>query len=115
MQFSFLKQYGLAGACYGIARKSIDLCMNDAEITVERSVEKNVDDGQYACVSRNRPMPVTEGLAVVLVHACVCAAYSPYFVSCDLSRAEARLRGIDIDPSRGKDDPELSMMHHVFA
>jgi hypothetical protein len=34
---------------------------------------------------------------------------------CDLNHAEARLRGIDIDPVRGKDAMHHSVLSHVIA
>jgi hypothetical protein len=59
-------------------------------------------------------MLFTEKFAVVVAHACVCSCYSPYFVMRDLNRAEARIRGIDIDPPvRG--DPDHSMCWHIIA
>ena len=112
---SALNRYLAAGGCYGLVRKSIDLCvLGEPLVTVQRDLVQDAE-GRFGYVSRNRPMLVTEKLAVVAVHACINLVYSPYYVALDLQRAEACARGIDIYPTaqKGRDDPELCLWHHM--
>ena len=106
-----LVRYIAAGACYGFARKTLDVSVNRPTITVER---KYVSE-RSAYVARDRPMLFTEKVIAVSAHTCLCAGYWPYFVASDLNRVEARVRGIDIDPTRGNDDPEHSVYSRIVS
>jgi hypothetical protein len=109
----FMQRYVLAGAFYGFARKSIDVCINAREVTVERRLMRRGNERVY--VSRNRPMLVTERIAVVAMHMCACSLYSPFFIVGDLNRAEAHLRGIDIAAPPGENDDEQSLIFHAMS
>jgi hypothetical protein len=71
-----MQRYLVAGACYGFVRKSLDIFFNAREVTIERRLMEL--DGKLAFVSRNRPMLMTEKIAVIAMHTCICAPYSPY-------------------------------------
>ena len=106
-----MNRYFLAGAGFGCVRKSLDIYLNAPEITVERRLAERA--GKLVYVSRNRPMLTTEKIAVVAIHACICALYSPYFIICDLNRAEARMRGIDLYPAKHNDDDDHNLLLHA--
>jgi hypothetical protein len=105
-------RYCAVGACYGFARKTLDVCLNAREVTVERRLEQG-NDGKYAYACRNRAMLITEKIAVVAMHTCLSTMYSPYFIVGDLNRAEAYLRDIDLDPPRGIHDDEQTLIYHA--
>ena len=110
-----LNRYLLAGMAYGVSRKSLDLCLNAPQVTIERDLVQGAH-GRLTYVSRNRPMLVTEKLAIVATHACITMVYSPYYVATDIWRAEARARGIDIDPAKQDGhEPEFSIFDYIVS
>lgn len=109
-----MHRYLWAGTAYGVARKAIELSVSAPQVTIERIKVKNAE-GWHEYRSRMRPMLVTEKVAVVAAHACISALYSPYFVAVDLVRAEARLRGIDIDPAKNTaEDAQDAQLYHYL-
>ncbi len=108
---SLAMRYCAAGACYGFARKTLDVCLNVREVTVERRLVQR-KDGAYAYACRNRAMLITEKIAVVAMHTCLSTMYSPYFIVGDLNRAEAYLRDIDIHQC-SNDDDDQTLIYHV--
>ncbi len=117
---NFLHKYMLTGACYGFVRKSIDLTMNNPEITLERTIqtvktETGISIHKYA--SRNRPMLIMEKTCVLLTHTAIVALYLPIFVSKDLVHFEANIRGIDdnVVHKSTEDDPNIFLINHLFT
>ena len=77
-------KYLLAGACYGMIRKTIDVSTNNPQIHVSHK-----HDGKQEVVV-NRDMLVTEKIITVVLHTTLSSAYWPYYLTTDLITLEGR-------------------------
>ena len=104
-KFAMFERYMTLGACIGFARKSIDIYVNKPEITARRQ--------NFIC--QNRPMLITEKIAVICVHTFISTVYSPYFIVKDINTLEAHVRGIDIIDDDNNEYAVKSMVTHIFS